>query len=427
MKKIILDKSNKYFKEALKVIPLASQTFSKSHIFFDPNFFPLFCVAGKKQFITDIDGNNYLDLISALGSVSIGYGIENIDKKIIKSLKSGVTFSLSHKKELELTKILLKIIPCAEMVRFGKNGTDANSAAIRLARYYTGRNHVAVCGYHGWQDWYISSTSMSGGIPKEVAQYTHSFTFNDIKSLEKIFKKKKLAAVILEPLASELPKNNFLKKVKSLCKKFNTLLIFDEICTGFRVNLGGAQKLYKIKPDLATFGKAMANGYPLSAIVGSKKIMKFMDKIFYSGTFTGETLSLEACKQTILFIQKNKCIEKNIKKGILLQRETSYIIKKYKLDNYIELSGHPTWLFLKIKNLNVKQTMTIKIFIMHQLILNNILFLGTFNINASHNLKNIRKVIKILDLAFLRVSKNINTIDSLTEIKVPKPLFTVRK
>lgn len=427
MKKTILNNSKKYFIEALQAIPLASQTFSKSHIFFDPEFFPLFCSAGKNQYITDIDGNNYIDLISALGSVSIGYGIKNIDKKIIKSLKSGVTFSLSHRKELELAKILINIIPCAEMVRFGKNGTDANSAAIRLARYYTGKDHIAVCGYHGWQDWYISSTSMSGGIPKGVAQYTHSFIFNDIKSLEKIFKKKKLAAVILEPLASELPKRNFLKKVKSLCKKNNALLIFDEICTGFRVNLGGAQKLYKIKPDLATFGKAMANGYPLSAIVGSKKIMKYMNKIFFSGTFTGETLSLEACKQTILFLQKNKCIEKNIKKGIFLQKEVSEIIKKHKLSEYIELSGHPTWLFLKIKNLNLKQSMTIKIFIMHQLILNKILFLGTFNINASHNFKDIKKIAKVLNLAFCSISKNIDTLDKLTKVKIPKPLFTVRK
>tara|TARA_A100001015_G_scaffold12778_1_gene15041 strand:- start:3489 stop:4772 length:1284 start_codon:yes stop_codon:yes gene_type:complete len=427
MKKIILKNSKKYFKKALQAIPLASQTFSKSHIFFDPEFFPLFCSSGKNQYISDIDGNNYLDLISALGSVSIGYGIKDIDKNIIKSLKLGVTFSLSHKKELELAKTLINIIPCAEMVRFGKNGTDANSAAIRLARYYTGKDHVAVCGYHGWQDWYISSTSMSGGIPKGVAQYTHSFTFNDIKSLEKIFQEKKLAAVMLEPLASELPKNNFLKKVKALCKKNNAILIFDEICTGFRVNLGGAQKLYKIKPDLATFGKAMANGYPLSAIVGSKKIMKLMDKIFFSGTFTGESLSIEACKQTILFLQKNKSIEKNIKKGIFLQKEISEIIKKYQLNKYVELSGHPTWLFLKIKNLNLKQSMTIKIFIMHQLILNEILFLGTFNINASHNFKDLKKIAKVLNLAFCTISKNIDTLDKLTNVKIPKPLFTVRK
>ena len=165
------------------------------------------------------------------------------------------------------------------MIRFGKNGTDANSAAIRLARYHTGRDHVAVCGYHGWQDWYIASTTMSGGIPKKTKQLTHVFKFNDINSLKILFKKRKFAAVIIEPLSIELPKKKFLQEVKKICKKNNPILIFDEICTGFRVSLGGAQKLYNIVPDISTFGKAIGNGYPISAVVG-KKIMKNMDKIF---------------------------------------------------------------------------------------------------------------------------------------------------
>ena len=156
------------------------------------------------------------------------------------------------------------------MVRFGKNGTDVNSAAIRLARHVT-KNVIAVCGYHGWQDWYITSTPMNSGIPNEVKKFTKKFQFNDIESLSKILSKNKCAAVIMEPLSYQLPKKKFLLQVRALCNKYNTLLIFDEVCTGFRVSLGGAQKRYKVVPDISTFGKAMANGFPLAAIIGKRK------------------------------------------------------------------------------------------------------------------------------------------------------------
>ena len=277
--------SYKQYLKAKRVIPLASQTFSKSYLFFDPKKQPLFNNKGKNQYIFDLDNNKYLDLINGLGSVSIGYSIKTINNKIINQLKRGITFSLSSDLETVLADELTKIIPSCEMVKFGKNGTDVNSAAIRLARYFTGREHIAVCGYHGWQDWYIVSTTMNGGIPKKLKNYTDYFKFNDINSLKNLLKKKKYAAVIIEPVSVDEPKNNFLKEVKSLCKKNGALLIFDEICSGFRVDIGGAQKLYNTIPDLSTFGKGIANGMPLSVLVGKKRIMKNLSKIFYSATF----------------------------------------------------------------------------------------------------------------------------------------------
>lgn len=427
MKNIKISNSKKMLNKAKKIIPLASQTFSKSYKLFDENFFPLFAKEGTNQFIKDVDGNIFLDFVNGLGSVSVGYSIKKIDDKIKKSMDKGITFSLSHPLEHEVSKKLIKIIPSAEMVRFGKNGTDANSAAIRLARYYTGRDYIAVCGYHGWQDWYIGSTSMNGGIPNDVKKYTDTFKFNDIKSLKKLFKKKKYAAVILEPVSLDLPSKKFLQELKYLCKKEKVILIFDEICTGFRVSLGGFQKAFKIKPDLSTFGKAMANGYPISAIVGSKKIMKYMDKIFYSGTFGGETLSLEACKQTIDYLKKNNSIKKNINKGKLLMKEFNILSDKYNLDKYIELSGHPSWPFLKIKNINDKKKMQIKTFFMQEYILNNILFIGTFNINASHTIKDIKNLIKVSSKIFEKLNKNIDNLNKIIITKVPKPLFQVRK
>lgn len=422
-----IENSKKLLIKAIRLIPLGSQTFSKSYKLYDKNFFPLFAKKGFKQFIEDVDGNIFLDFVSGLGSVSLGYSIKEIDDKIKKALKKGVTLSLSHPIEFELAKKLKKIIPSAEMVRFGKNGTDANSAAIRLARYYTGRDHIAVCGYHGWQDWYIASTTMSGGIPKKTKQLTHVFSFNDINSLKILFKKRKFAAVIIEPLSIDLPKKTFLKELKNICKKNNTILIFDEICTGFRVALGGAQELYNVVPDLSTFGKAIGNGYPISAVVGKKKIMKNMEKIFYSGTFGGETISLEACMATINFIKKNKSIKNNIYKGSYLMKEFNLLSKKYNLKNIISLSGHPSWPFLIVKNIPNEDKIKIKTFFMQEYLLNKILFIGTsFVINASHKIKDIKKVLSVSDKILYKLSNNISNVDRILVAKVSKPLFRVR-
>jgi glutamate-1-semialdehyde 2,1-aminomutase len=427
MKKIKIQNSKNLLKKAIKLIPLGSQTFSKSYKLYDKNFFPLFAKRGFKQFIEDVDGNIFLDFVSGLGSVSLGYSIKEIDNKIKRAIKKGVTLSLSHPLEFELAKELRKIIPSAEMVRFGKNGTDANSAAIRLARYYTGRDHIAVCGYHGWQDWYIASTSMSGGIPKKTKQLTHVFSFNDINSLKILFKKRKFAAVIIEPLSINLPKKKFLQELKKICKKNNTVLIFDEICTGFRIALGGAQELYNVVPDLSTFGKAIGNGYPISAIVGKKKIMKNMDKIFYSGTFGGETISLEACMATINFIKKNKSIKNNIYNGSYLMKKFNLLSEKYNLKNIISLSGHPSWPFLIVKNIPNEDKMKIKTFFMQEYLLNKILFIGTsFVINASHKIKDIKKVLSVSDQILSKLSNNISNVDRILVAKVSKPLFRVR-
>jgi glutamate-1-semialdehyde 2,1-aminomutase len=425
-KKINLKNSNKIFTEASKIIPLASQTFSKSHLLYDKRYYPLFASEGKDQYLIDLDKNKYLDFVSALGSVSIGYSNSHINKKIFQTLNKGIIFSLSHPLELKVAKLLKKIIPSAQMVRFGKNGTDVNSAAIRLARYITGRDKIAVCGYHGWQDWYISSTSMNGGIPKKIMADTKRFEFNNIESLERLFKKNKYAAVIIEPLASELPNNNFLSKIRKLCNKHKTILIFDEICTGFRVDLKGVQNIYKVIPDLTTLGKAMGNGFPISALVGKKKYMRFMDKIFYSGTFAGETLSLKACYETIKFMIRKKTINKNILNGLYLKNKFNNIVKKYKLEKYITLSGHPSWLFLKIMNVDENLKKKIKAIIMQELINNKILFIGSFNINYSHNRNNINYLLKIIEKTLFLISLNFKKLDNILYTKLPKTLFKIR-
>jgi glutamate-1-semialdehyde 2,1-aminomutase len=270
MPKKSFKKSNQFFKKVSEIIPLAAQTFSKSYLQYVKGNAPLFADRAKGAHIWDIDGNKYLDMINSLLPVVLGYQYKAVDDAIKNQLKKGIIFSLSSPLEYELAILLKKHIPCAEMVRFGKNGSDVTTGAIRLARAVTGRDRIVVCGYHGWHDWYIGTTARDLGVPEDTKKLSHKFIYNDILSLEKIFNENqgKVAAVIMEPMSYEEPKDNFLQKVKDLTHKNGALFIFDEVITGFRYNLGGAQKLFGVTPDLATFGKSMANGMPISVQIG---------------------------------------------------------------------------------------------------------------------------------------------------------------
>ena len=265
--------SEDWLQRAEQTIPLGSQTFSKSRTQYPVGISPLFIEKAKGSRIIDIDGNSYIDMVNALASVTLGYADKQMNRAIRKQLKNGVSFSLPGRLEVEVSEKLTQLIPSAEMVRFGKNGSDVTSAAVRISRAYTGRDHIAVCGYHGWQDWYIGSTTRNKGVPHSVAALTHKFDFNDISSLELILEKYPCAAIIMEPMNSSFPENNFLEKVRELATKHGSVLIFDETITGFRFSAGGAQEMFRVTPDFSTFGKGMANGLPLSAVVGKKEIM----------------------------------------------------------------------------------------------------------------------------------------------------------
>jgi len=420
--------SNLLLKRIEKNIPLASQTFSKSKLFLPDKRAPLFLKKGLGCHVHDYDNNKYIDLISGLLSVSIGYNIKEIDKAIHKQIKNGVTLSLPTLLENKLAEKIIKAVPCAEMVRFAKNGSDVTSAAVRLSRMVTGRKIVLVCGYHGWHEWYIGTTSMNAGIPAEMFNSTKTFKFNDLDSFNMVFEKykKDIAAVMLEPMNLEWPSKNFLKKIQEKCRKNKTILIFDEICTGFRFSLGGAQKLFNVTPDLTTLGKGMGNGYPISALVGKRKIMKECDKIFFSSTFGGETLSLVAASAVIDFIKKNKVIKKIDTLGKKIITEVN---KHLKLNNitFVELKGHPSWSFFVFKDYKKYSKETIKTYFLEKAINNGILTFGTNNLTYSHKLKEINKVIIIYKKILTCIKDDIDSNKKLINYKEIKNIFQVRK
>src|SRR2546425_4893353 len=290
------EKSMAWLRRAEALIPGASQTFSKGPNQFVRGASPLFLERGEGARVWDVDGNEYLDFTMALCAVSLGYADPDVNAAVARQLERGVLFTLAHPLEAEVAEQLCRLIPCAEMVRFGKNGSDVTSGAVRLARAFTGRDVIAACGYHGWQDWYVGTTTRSLGVPKSVRALTRTFTYNRIETLEQLFDEHpgQVAAVIMEPVGIEAPRPQFLESVRELCTRHGTLLIFDEIVTGFRLAPGGAQEHFAVLPDLACFGKGMSNGFPLSALVGRRQIMALLEEVFFSFTAGGGAGALAA-------------------------------------------------------------------------------------------------------------------------------------
>ena len=422
-----IEKSKIFFERAKTLIPGQSQTFSKGPTQFVQGVSPIYCEKGKGAKIWDVDGNEFTDYIMALGPIVLGYCFEEVDQAVIQQLKKGSIFSLPHHLEVEVAEKLVNIIPSAEMVRFGKNGSDVTAAAIRISRAYTGRDKIAICGYHGWQDWYIGTTSRDLGVPDGTKSLSLTFKYNDISSLEKLFNDNfsQIACVIIEPVGIEKPDRLFLEKVKELANKNNAVLIFDELKSGFRFALGGIQGSLDIVPDISTFGKAIANGYPLSAIVGRRDIMEYVDKTFFSFTFGGETLSLAACLKTIEIIQRQEVIKHNWEIGAYFKEQYNRLIMKYDLGNYIWNKGNDIHFITEFKSGNNFSDLELKSLLHQEMIKKGNLTIGSYDFCYSHTENMIDKTISDLE-DILPSIKNIIETDSITdhiEGNIVQPIF----
>ena len=424
------DNSLKTLERSEHVIPLGSQTFSKSHMQYPQGQSPLFIERGQGGRVWDIDGNEYVDLVCGLLPVILGYCDPDVDAAIKKQLEKGITFSLPSVLETELAERLVDIIPSAEMVRFGKNGTDATTAAIRLARAYTGRDHVIALGYHGWQDWYIGATTRNKGVPSAVIKLTHKIPFNDLDATYDLFTEypKDIAAIILEPMNSVEPDNGYLESLRELTKKDGTLLIFDEVITGFRYALGGAQELFNVTPDLSCFGKGLGNGMPISAVVGRKDIMMEMEDIFYSGTFGGETLSLAAAIAVIDKMKREPVIDSIWKKGKYLAEQVNLLINKHGLSDIIKLCGKYPWIILNFLDHKNGDGASIKTLYMVEMLKKGVLTQGTHNLCYAHNDNDLSMVLSAYESVLQVIAKTLTTgsINDMLECPVIYPVFNVR-
>ena len=399
-------RSVQHLSRALKSIPVGSQTFSKSYLGWVMGQAPIYAKSGSGAIITDIDGNDYIDYMMALLPVNIGYADPFVDSAVVKQLASGNSLSLSGEIELELAEKLVSLIPCAEMVRYGKNGSDATTAAVRLARAYTGRDKIIVCGYHGWQDWYIGTTEKYLGVPESVRDLSLSFPFNDSNALADLLKKHSsgVAALVIEPTGKAFP--NLVLKEVSLCNQYGVILVFDEVISGFRIDMGGAQAYYNVTPDLAAFGKAMANGYPISALVGKREIMSKMEDIFFSTTFSGELSSIAAAIATIAKLEATDGVRRMHALGEKLMNALNEALSEVGLGDTIHYTGQAWWPRVAFNDLPIEQAKVLAL-LRQEYAAQNLLIASGLNLCLAHDnaqiidqtLKRAKKAFEILSIA----------------------------
>lgn len=423
-------KSVDMYERAKRSIPLASQTFSKSSMQYPVGTSPLFIEKGEGSKVWDVDGHQYCDFVNGLLCILLGYQDPKVDHSVKEQLAKGVTFSLPHPIETKVAEKIIDMVPCAEMVRFGKNGSDVTAGAVRLARCITQKDYVVVCGYHGWQDWYIGITPRDAGVPEPTKQLTLSFQYNQIESLKAVFQAypNKIAAVIMEPMNFEYPKEGFLQQVKEVTNENGALLIFDEIITGFRFDNGGAQALFNVTPDLATFGKGLANGYPLSVVCGPKAYMEYMEEVFFSFTFGGECLSLAAADAVLTQLQEKPVLATIKDRGKYLTMHLQDIISQHQLQNQISLVGHPAWTLLKMMSGKHYTARHLSTYLSQELFKHGILSLGTHNLSYAHSQDDINHLLSIYDKALFTLSHHIQS-DSLIqaiEADMIQDVFQVR-
>jgi glutamate-1-semialdehyde 2,1-aminomutase len=424
------ENSTKFLSEAELIIPLGSQTFSKSHTQYPRGISPLYAQGAKGAKIWDIDGNEYVDLVNSLAAITVGYRNRTVERAVLKQLRRGTIYSLPGKLEFQVAEKICHLVPSSEKVRFAKNGTDATSAAIRLARAYTSRDHVAVCGYHGWQDWSIGTTTRNKGVPDQVSSLSHTFQYNSCESLESLFKKfpDQIAAVIMEPMTGDFPQHEFLESVQELTKANGAVLIFDETITGFRFSEGGAQELFNVVPDITTLGKGMANGYPLSAVVGNSEIMKEMEEIFFSGTFGGELLSLAAA-DAVLDMHLDRAVVPELSQvGLDISDMVQELILDYGLNEVLELKGHSSWKILSWTKAETYSINQIKTLFLQEMFAMGVLIIGSHNVSTAFGSKEIVKVRRAYDHTFNIISRGLREGDLEKYLKVEpaEPLFKVR-
>jgi glutamate-1-semialdehyde 2,1-aminomutase len=423
-------KSEEQLARALRTIPLGAQTFSKSITQYPHGVSPYFAARASGSKLFDVDGNEYIDFINALASVTLGYCDPDVDAAVLAQQKNGTIFSLSHALESEVAERIIEMVPSAEMVRFGKNGSDATAGAIRIARAFTGRDHVLSCGYHGWQDWYIGATARNKGVPEATRALTHTFPYNDLKALEDKLTELsvKVAAVILEPMNVTAPMPGYLEGVKKLVAAACAVLVFDETITGFRYAKGGAQELFGVTPDLTTLGKGLANGYPLSVVCGRRDIMREMEDVFFSFTMGGEALSLAAAKATMDKINREPVIETLRARGKVVMEGVSQRIAKYGMGDFLASAGDPTWSFLLFTDAEGVNAFEMKTLFQQEMFKRGILAFGTHNMSYAHSEADVARLLEVYDEIFpmIRDAVRNRAMRQYLECEPLQPLFKVR-
>lgn len=379
------DQSTRHQAQANRFIPGGAHTYAKGEDQFPEHLAPVI-VRGQGAHVWDLDGNRFIELGSGLRSVTLGHGYRPVCDAAVRALMGGTNFTRPAHIELEAAQTMLSLVPDAEMIKFAKNGSDVTTAALRLARAATGRDLVALCAdqpFFSVDDWFIVTTPMDSGVSRSSRDETLTFRFNDIDSLKQLFEKhpKQIAAVFLEGERDVAPSPGFLKAVRDLCTREGTVLVFDEIVAGMRLHTGGAQTLHEIQPDLSTWGKAMANGFALAALMGRRDLMKLggldetkQDRVFLLSTTNGaETHSLAACIETIRAYQSRDIVNVLARIGSEVRDGFNQITSSIGIGNRLYASGHPANLVFVTEDSNGSRSQPMRTLFMQEMIKRGVL------------------------------------------------------
>lgn len=380
---MLFEQSNAWWNRAQRVIPLGTQTFSKSPTQFVQGVSPIYLERGQGAHVWDVDGNEFIDYPMALGPVLLGYAEPAVDDAIREQLQRGITFTLMHPLEVEVAERIVAACPGVEAVRFGKSGSDAVTGAVRAARAATGRDHVLVTGYHGWHDWFIGTTTRSAGIPDAVQKLTTAIPFNDLEALKRALSSAPggVAAVVIEPSGFEVPAPGYLEGLVEVCQATGAISIFDEVITGFRLAAGGARERYGVEPELSCYGKALGNGMPISAIGGRWDLMRQFEEIFFSGTHGGETLSLAAARAVLDVVDGTDVLIEMDQLGGRLQAGLHQLVDDSGIGDRIAIGGEPPRTVVACAG---PDALIDRSFIQQTFAQNGILFNGSMFISGRH-------------------------------------------
>ena len=374
-----------------------------------------------------MDGNAWLDFPMALGPVILGHRHPAVDEAITRQLQDGITFTLPHELEVEVAERIVAMVPGAEMVRFAKSGSDATSAAVRLARAITGRERILVAGYHGWHDWYVGSTSRHLGVPGAERELVDTVAPFDADALRAALDARsgEVAAVVIEPIGAGDPDPAYLRAAVDLTRAAGALAVFDEVISGFRVAPGGAQERYGVTPDLAAFGKALGNGMPISALTGPAAHMSVLEDVFFSGTHGGEALSLAAARATLDTLRDQPVHAHLDRLGLALQSGVREAIARHGLENSVSCGGAPSWTLVTVREPGSEGGgLPAKTLLQQELLRRGILYNGSHFTCLAHTDEDIARAVAAYDEAFAILAEALpDGIAERLEVPVLAPVF----
>ena len=419
MKKHNINNSLNLYKKAEKIIPGKTQLISRRSSQFAHGINPIYAKESKGGYFIDVDDNKYLDWMNAVSAIILGHSHDYVDNAVKEQIDKGSIHTVNSALELELADLLIEQIPSAEMVRYTKGGGDSCALAVRIARGTTGRDKILFSGYHGWHDWYQSANYLVNpedgefpfagiepiGVPKALAGTAIPFIYEDIENLKSLIDVhgEDVAAIMLEPMRSEFPREGYLEEVKDLAHKNGSLLIFDEVSCGWRMSVGGAQKKIGVTPDITAFAKAMSNGYPMGAVVGSYESMEPADRMFVSSSYWSDNIGLSASKATIEYLLSNNSEKWFEDYGNDLKKKVTEVMDSSSVN--VKISGIPSGPIIQFISEESSEIPLMKTLFVQEMAKQGVHMSTVFHPTMSHTEEDIDITVRAIDNSLLTIEK----------------------